>query len=65
MGSNGYVMVDGIQRIYDGGWDPSAQIDNSKPEQVKHCMDLDHHCLHWLRLEPTQSYSPWHRHDQW
>jgi hypothetical protein len=23
MGSNGYMMVDGIQRIYHGGWDPT------------------------------------------
>jgi hypothetical protein len=35
-----------------GGWDPSAESDNSKSEQVKHCMDLEH-CMHWLHLEPT------------
>jgi hypothetical protein len=46
-------MVDGIQRIYDGGWDPSGESDNNnKSEQVKQCMDL-RHCLHWLHLEPT------------
>jgi hypothetical protein len=32
-------LVDGIQRIYDGGWDPSAQRDDSKSEQVRQCMD--------------------------
>jgi hypothetical protein len=26
-------MVDGIQRMYDGGWDPRAQSDGSKLEQ--------------------------------
>jgi hypothetical protein len=34
------------------GWDPSAESDNSKSEQVKNCMDLEH-CLHLLHLEPT------------
>jgi hypothetical protein len=36
-------LVDGIQRIYgmvDGV--PSAQSDNSKSEQVRQCMDLQH-----------------------
>jgi hypothetical protein len=42
-------MVDGIQRIYDGGWDRSAESVGSKSEQVKQCTDLEH-CLH---LEPT------------
>jgi hypothetical protein len=53
MGSNGY-MVDGIQRIYHGGWDPSGESDNSnKSEQVEQCMDLKH-CLHWLHaVAPT------------
>jgi hypothetical protein len=45
-------MVDGIQRIYDGGYVPRGESDNSKSEQVKHCMDLEH-CRHWLHLEPT------------
>jgi hypothetical protein len=44
MESNGYMMADCIQRIYDadciqrtydGGWDPSAQSDGSQSEQVK------------------------------
>jgi hypothetical protein len=41
------------------GWDPSRESDNSKSEpseskseQVRQCMDLEH-CLHWLHLEPT------------
>jgi hypothetical protein len=33
-------MVDMIQRIYDGGYDPSAQSEESKSEQVRQCMDL-------------------------
>jgi hypothetical protein len=28
-------MVGGVQRIYDGGLGPSAQSDDSKPEQVR------------------------------
>jgi hypothetical protein len=35
-----------------GGWDPSAQSEGSKSEQVRQRMDLEH-CLHWLHLEPT------------
>jgi hypothetical protein len=46
-----HYLVDGIQRIYDGGWDPSGESDNSKSEQAKQCMDLQH-CLHWLSLGP-------------
>jgi hypothetical protein len=42
-------MLDGIQRIYDGGWDPSAQSGDSKSEQVIQCVDLEH-CPHWLHL---------------
>jgi hypothetical protein len=51
------VLVDGIQRMYDGGWNPSAESDNSKSEQVRgsqskpeqarashHCVGLEHHC---------------------
>jgi hypothetical protein len=38
-------LVDGIQRIYDGGWDPSEESEESKSEQVMHCMDPQH-CLH-------------------
>jgi hypothetical protein len=34
------------------GWDPSAHSGESKPEQVRQCMALEH-CLHWLHLEPT------------
>jgi hypothetical protein len=34
------------------GWDPSAQSDNNKSEQVKQCMDL-RQCLNLLHLEPT------------
>jgi hypothetical protein len=50
-------LVDGIQRIYDGGWDPSAQRDDSKSEQVRQCMDL-RHCLHWLHaVAPTHLFS--------
>ena len=34
-------------------WDPSAQSDSNKSEQVKQCMDLKH-CLHWLHaVAPT------------
>jgi hypothetical protein len=40
-------LVDGIQWLYDGGWDPSGESDGSKSEQVKQCMDLEQ-CLHWL-----------------
>jgi hypothetical protein len=47
----------GIQRIYDGGWDPSGESDNSKSEQVKQCMDLEH-CLHCLHLEATHLLLP-------
>jgi hypothetical protein len=48
-----------------GGWDPSAQSEENKSEQVRQCMDLSEqvrqcmdlqhclHCLHWLHLEPT------------
>jgi hypothetical protein len=50
--SSEHLVDDGIQRIYDGGWDPSAQSGGSKSEQVKKCMDLEH-CPHWLHLEPT------------
>jgi hypothetical protein len=46
------MRVDGIQRIYDGGWNPSAASDGSKSEQVMRCMDPKH-CVHWLHLEPT------------
>jgi hypothetical protein len=35
-----------------GGWDPSAQSEESKSEQARQCMDVEH-CLHWLHLEPT------------
>jgi hypothetical protein len=28
-------LVGGIQRIYDGGWDPSGESDNSKSEQAR------------------------------
>jgi hypothetical protein len=48
IGSNGYMMVDGIQgedriqRIYDGGWDPSGGSDSSKSEQATRYMDLEH-----------------------
>jgi hypothetical protein len=35
-----------------GGWDPIAQSEGSKSEQVKQCMNLQH-CLHQLHLEPT------------
>jgi hypothetical protein len=56
VGSNGCIMY--------GGWDPSGESDNSKSEQVNHCMDQGHwlhllhllhclrclHCLHCLRL---------------
>jgi hypothetical protein len=38
-----------IQRIYDGGWGPSAESDDSKTKQVKCCLGLQH-CLHWLHL---------------
>jgi hypothetical protein len=53
-------MVEGIQRTYDGGWDPSAQSGGSKSEQVKHCMGLVHyrHCLYCLHLEPTHLVHP-------
>jgi hypothetical protein len=37
-------VVDGIQE--------SAQSDDSKSEQVRQCVDLQHY-LHWLHLEPT------------
>jgi hypothetical protein len=47
-----YDGVDGIQRIYDSGWDPSAQSDDSRSEQVKRCMDLKH-CVSFLHLEPA------------
>jgi hypothetical protein len=50
-------MVDGIQRIYDGRRDPSAQRDDSKSEQAMQCMDLQH-CLHWLHLGPTHQHRP-------
>jgi hypothetical protein len=45
-------LVDEIQRIYDGGWDPSGDSGNSKSEQVKHCMDLGHcyTCYTWSLL---------------
>jgi hypothetical protein len=33
-------MVDGIQRIYGGGWDPSEESEESESVQVKHWMDL-------------------------
>jgi hypothetical protein len=46
MGSNGYMMYG------KGGWDPSGESEESKPEQVRQCMDLEH-CLHSLHLEPT------------
>ena len=49
MGSNGYIMV------WYGGWDPCAQSDGSKSEQVRQCMDLQH-SLHWLHLGPTHQY---------
>jgi hypothetical protein len=41
--------------IWYSGWDPSAQSEESKSEQVKHCIDLVHcvHGAHWLDLEPT------------
>jgi hypothetical protein len=56
MGSNGYMMVDGVQRIYDGGWDPSSQSVNSKPSKSNNVymdlVDLEH-CLNLLHLEPT------------
>jgi hypothetical protein len=45
------MIVDAIQRIYDSGWDPRAESNGSKSEQVRQCMDLQH-CLHWLHLEP-------------
>jgi hypothetical protein len=44
------ALVDGIQRIYCG-WDPSAESDSSKSEQVNRCMDLKHSAL--AHLEPT------------
>jgi hypothetical protein len=47
-------LVGGIQRIYDGGWDPSAESDGSKSEQVKQCMDLAHF-IHWLHLKAVNS----------
>jgi hypothetical protein len=34
------------------GWNPSAHSGESKTEQVRQCMALEH-CLHWLHLEPT------------
>jgi hypothetical protein len=40
-------MVDGIQRIYDGGWDPSEESDHSESEQARQCIDL-----HRLKLDP-------------
>jgi hypothetical protein len=49
-------MVDGIQPIYDDGWDPGAQSDDSKSEQVTQCMNLEH-CLHRLHLEPIRTLS--------
>jgi hypothetical protein len=30
----------------------SGESDNSKSEQAKQYMDLEH-CMHWLHLEPT------------
>jgi hypothetical protein len=32
---SGKTFVDRIQRIYDGGWDPSAQSEESKLSQSK------------------------------
>jgi hypothetical protein len=40
-----------------GGWDPSGESDNSKSEQVKQCMGLEHY-LHCLHLEPTHLLLP-------
>jgi hypothetical protein len=40
-------------------WNPSAQSDDSKSEQVKHCIHLQH-SLHWLHLEPTHLSLPHH-----
>jgi hypothetical protein len=39
-------MVGGIQRIYDGRWDPSEEkvSGNNNSEQVTQCMDLEHLC---------------------
>jgi hypothetical protein len=34
MGSNGYMMMDGIQRIYDGGWDHKFKCTKCQ-QQVK------------------------------
>jgi hypothetical protein len=55
------MMVDCIQRTYDGGWDQREESGNSKAEQVKLCMDIDYclhwdidYCLHWLHLELTR-----------
>jgi hypothetical protein len=49
------MRVDEIQRIYDGGWNPSAASDDGKSEKVRHWMNLERcvHWLHWLHLEPT------------
>jgi hypothetical protein len=46
------ALGDGIQRICDGRWDPSAESDNSKSKQATDCMDLEH-CRHGPYLEPT------------
>jgi hypothetical protein len=51
-----FELVDGIQRIYDGRWDPSKESEENKSEQVRQCMDLQH-CLHtgytWSPLTST------------
>jgi hypothetical protein len=50
-------MVGGIQRIYDGGWDPRAESGRSKSEQVKHCVDREHClCIGYTR-SPLTSYT--------
>jgi hypothetical protein len=58
------MTAGGIQRIYDGGWDPSVESDNSQSEQVKHCMDQESRTLYAMAacgctwsLEPTHLYA--------
>jgi hypothetical protein len=43
VGSNGHVVVDGIQ---------VGEVMTVRSEQVRQCMELEH-CLHRLHLEPT------------
>jgi hypothetical protein len=41
------------------GWGPRAQSDDSKSEQVRQCMDLQH-CLHWLHAVAPTHLKPRH-----